>query len=74
MKMYMKHLLPWLGKDFLDMYQKHYPQKKKKMITQISSKCKASVKDTLKRIKRKATDQKKIFANYTFTRNFVKYL
>ena len=56
MKTYMKHLLPWLGKDFLDMYQKHYPQKKKKMITQISSKCKASVKDTLKRIKRKATD------------------
>ena len=30
MKTYMKCLLPWLGKDFLDMYQKHYPQKKKK--------------------------------------------
>lgn len=39
----MKCLLPWLGKDFLDMYQKHYPQKEKK-ITQISSKYKSCKK------------------------------
>ena len=46
-----------LGKDFLHMYQKHYPQKKKNDNShQISSKCKASIQDTLKRIKRKATD------------------
>ena len=55
-------------------HQKHNPQKKK-LINQTSSKFKTSVKDTLKRIKRKATDQKKIFANYIFTKDLIiKYL
>lgn len=44
-------------------HQKHNLQKKK-LVNQISLKFKTSVKDTLKRLKRKAKNWKKMFANY----------